>query len=242
MPAPATLLIERLLDWPFLGFALALIILFIYRNEIKALSRRAGKIKVGQVEVDLAQALQQQNELIASDTDELRRQIEWLARQTGQSLPVIVSPEGMPESTSAPSVSTDGSNFETLCNNYTALSSQLDFGQKRSFAYVLGEAGQEAEFSPRDYLCHGSEGHVLGAALWLQSHPDPTLLGSLLAALERVSSAFVRYRLVETLEALLPYLDDNGCQHLARALERLTTGEPLDEQLALRISTLLEKI
>jgi hypothetical protein len=242
VPALATLLIERLLDWPFLGFALALIILFIYRNEIKALSWRAGKIKVGQVEVDLAQALQQQNDLIASDTDELRRQIEWLARQTGQSLPVIVSPEAMPESTSPPSVSTDGSNFETLCNNYTALSSHLDFGQKRSFAYVLGEAGQEAEFSPRDYLCHGSEGHVLGAALWLQSHPDPALLGSLLAALERVSSAFVRYRLVETLEALLPYLDDNGCQHLARALERLTTGEPLDEQLALRISTLLEKI
>ena len=242
MPALATLLIERLLDWPFLGFALALIILFSYRNEIKALSRRAGKIKVGQVEVDLAQALQQQNELIASDTDELRRQIKWLARQTGQSLPVIVSPEAMPGSASPPPVSSTGSNFEALCNNYTALSSQLDFGQKRSFAYVLGEAGQEAEFSPRDYLCHGSEGHVLGAAIWLQAHPDPALLGSLLAALERISSAFVRFRLVEALEALLPHLDDDGCQHLARALQRLTTNEPLDKQLTLRIGTLLEKI
>lgn len=242
MSTLTTLLVERFLDWPFLGFALALIILFIYRNEIKALSRRAGKIKVGQVEVDLAQALQQQNELIASDTDELRRQIDWLVRQTGQSLPVVVSPEALPESTSLPSVSTDGSNFETLCNNYTALSSQLDFGQKRSFAYVLSEAGQAAEFSPHDYLCHGSEGHILGAALWLQAHPDPALLGNLLAALERISSAFVRYRLVEALEALLPYLGDDGCQHLARGLQRLTTHKPLDEQLALRIVTLLEKI
>jgi hypothetical protein len=116
MPFTQTLLIEHLLDWPFLGFTLALIILFTYRNEISALSRRAVKIKIGQVEVDLAQAFQQQNKLIASDTDELRRQIEWLARQTGQPLPVIVSPETEPEPVSFAPVSTARSNFETLCN------------------------------------------------------------------------------------------------------------------------------
>lgn len=241
MPSTETLLIERLLDWPFLGFILALIVLFTYRNEIKALSQRAGKIKVGQVEVDLTQALQRQNELVASDTDELRRQIEWLARQTGQALPVIVSSEVEPEPASPP-LDSATSDFETLCDEYTTHASQLDFGQKRSFAYTLREAGQEAEFSPQEFLVHGNEGHVLGAALWLQAHPDSTLLGALLAALERTGSAFVRFRLVEALEVLLPQLDDEGCQHLARALQRLATYEPLDKQLALRISLLLKKI
>ncbi|MCQ3980006.1 MAG: hypothetical protein DPW09_41845 [Anaerolineae bacterium] len=242
MPPTETLLIEHLLDWPVLGFTLALVILFTYRHEIKALSQRAGKIKIGQVEVDLAQAFQQQNELIASDTDELRRQIEWLARQTGQPLPVVVSPETDLESASSVPVSTAESNFETLCDEYTTRSSQLDFGQKRSFAYTLSEASQEADFSPQEFLVHGNEGHVLGAALWLQTHPDSNLLGDIIVALHRISSAFVRFRLVEALEALLPHLDDNSCRHLARALQRLITQERLDDQLALRIGVLLEQI
>jgi hypothetical protein len=171
----------------------------------------------------------------------LRRQIEWLARQTGQALPVIVSSEVEPEPAS-PLLDSAKSNFETLCDEYTAHASQLDFGQKRSFAYTLREAGQEADFSPQEFLVHGNEGHVLGAALWLQVQPDPTLLGALLAALERSGSAFVRFRLVEALEVLLPHLDDDNCQHLARVLQRLITHERVDNQLTLRIGMLLEKI